>query len=93
MIAKRYGCVAVVLILSILIVVIGAIAVGAYFLLNYSDGAEDGGPLRGSLVFVRHGESEWNAEERYTGWYDAMLTEKGTFSPSNGIIAIQNETK
>lgn len=29
------------------------------------------------LVLVRHGESEWNNENRFTGWYDAELSEKG----------------
>ena len=23
------------------------------------------------LVLVRHGESQWNKENRFTGWYDA----------------------
>lgn len=30
-----------------------------------------------TLVLLRHGESEWNQENRYTGWCDANLTEKG----------------
>lgn len=29
------------------------------------------------VIFVRHGESEWNKLKLYTGWYDAKLTEKG----------------
>lgn len=24
-----------------------------------------------------HGESEWNKENRFTGWYDVQLSEKG----------------
>lgn len=30
-----------------------------------------------SLVLVRHGESEWNRENRFSGWTDIDLTEKG----------------
>jgi len=29
------------------------------------------------LVLVRHGESEWNKENRFTGWTDVDLSEKG----------------
>jgi 2,3-bisphosphoglycerate-dependent phosphoglycerate mutase len=30
-----------------------------------------------TIVFVRHGESTWNKENRFTGWTDVDLTEKG----------------
>jgi 2,3-bisphosphoglycerate-dependent phosphoglycerate mutase len=30
-----------------------------------------------TLVLVRHGESDWNAENLFTGWVDVDLTEKG----------------
>ena len=29
------------------------------------------------LVLIRHGESEWNKENRFTGWIDIPLSEKG----------------
>lgn len=29
------------------------------------------------LVLIRHGESEWNKENRFTGWKDVDLSEKG----------------
>lgn len=29
------------------------------------------------LVLVRHGQSQWNLENRFTGWVDVPLTEKG----------------
>lgn len=31
----------------------------------------------GKLVLVRHGESEWNVANLFTGWTDVELTEKG----------------
>lgn len=30
------------------------------------------------IVLLRHGESTWNKENRFTGWTDVDLTEKGT---------------
>ncbi len=29
------------------------------------------------LVLIRHGESQWNKENRFTGWHDVDLSEKG----------------
>jgi 2,3-bisphosphoglycerate-dependent phosphoglycerate mutase len=29
------------------------------------------------LVLLRHGESQWNLENRFTGWVDVPLTDKG----------------
>ena len=29
------------------------------------------------LVLLRHGQSQWNLENRFTGWWDADLTAKG----------------
>ena len=29
------------------------------------------------IVLLRHGESQWNLENRFTGWTDVDLTEKG----------------
>jgi 2,3-bisphosphoglycerate-dependent phosphoglycerate mutase len=31
-----------------------------------------------TLVLVRHGESTWNLENKFTGWYDCPLSPKGT---------------
>ncbi|MEM1380604.1 MAG: 2,3-diphosphoglycerate-dependent phosphoglycerate mutase [Pseudomonadota bacterium] len=30
-----------------------------------------------TLAFLRHGQSQWNLENRFTGWVDVNLTEKG----------------
>ena len=30
-----------------------------------------------NLILVRHGQSHWNKERRFTGWADIDLTEKG----------------
>lgn len=29
------------------------------------------------LIFLRHGQSQWNLENRFTGWTDVDLTDKG----------------
>ena len=39
------------------------------------------------FVILRHGESEWNKENRFTGWEDVNLTENGvTEAKSAGKI-------
>ena len=29
------------------------------------------------LVLIRHGDSEWSIENRFCGWHDASLSQKG----------------
>ncbi|MDR3361190.1 MAG: phosphoglyceromutase [Bifidobacteriaceae bacterium] len=36
------------------------------------------------LVLLRHGESEWNAKNLFTGWVDVPLSEKGRAEASRG---------
>ena len=33
--------------------------------------------MSGTLVILRHGQSEWNLANLFTGWHDVPLTEKG----------------
>ncbi len=37
-----------------------------------------------TLVLLRHGESEWNAKNLFTGWVDVALTDKGRAEASRG---------
>ncbi|WP_166850689.1 phosphoglyceromutase [Isoptericola sp. BMS4] len=37
-----------------------------------------------TLVLLRHGESEWNAKNLFTGWVDVALSEKGTAEATRG---------
>ena len=30
-----------------------------------------------NLVLIRHGQSQWNLENRFTGWVDQPLSSKG----------------
>ena len=30
-----------------------------------------------TLVLIRHGQSAWNLENRFTGWWDVDVTDKG----------------
>ncbi|KAF6725906.1 Phosphoglycerate mutase 2 [Oryzias melastigma] len=41
------------------------------------------------LVIVRHGESAWNQENRFCGWFDADLSEKGMEEAKRGAQAIK----
>ena len=34
-------------------------------------------PAVGTLVLLRHGQSAWNLENRFTGWWDVGLSEEG----------------
>ena len=43
------------------------------------------------LVLLRHGESKWNLENKFTGWKDVPLTEKGVEEAINaGRLIKQN---
>ncbi len=37
-----------------------------------------------TLVLLRHGESDWNAKNQFTGWVDVPLSEKGTAEAVRG---------
>ena len=39
--------------------------------------SHNGGIVMINLVLLRHGESIWNKENRFTGWADVDLSEKG----------------
>jgi 2,3-bisphosphoglycerate-dependent phosphoglycerate mutase len=36
------------------------------------------------LVLIRHGESQWNLENRFTGWHDVNLTDTGIAQAKTG---------
>ena len=47
-----------------------------------------------TLVLIRHGESTWNEENKFTGWYDCPLSEKGKLeAQSAGKLLADNEFK
>lgn len=41
------------------------------------------------LVLIRHGESEWNKENKFTGWTDVELTENGVSEAKKGGKALK----
>ncbi|MBU2044188.1 MAG: 2,3-diphosphoglycerate-dependent phosphoglycerate mutase [Candidatus Omnitrophica bacterium] len=43
------------------------------------------------LVLLRHGESIWNLENRFTGWTDVGLSEKGTKEAHEGAKWLKKE--
>ena len=46
------------------------------------------------IVLLRHGESIWNKENRFTGWTDVDLTEKGIEEASKaGVLLKENDFK
>jgi 2,3-bisphosphoglycerate-dependent phosphoglycerate mutase len=45
-----------------------------------------------TLILVRHGQSQWNLENRNTGWWDVDLTEKGNVEANPaGVLLAQKE--
>jgi len=50
--------------------------------------------LMNKLVLLRHGQSQWNLENRFTGWKDIPLTEKGINEANNaGLLIKKNNIK
>ena len=43
------------------------------------------------LVLLRHGESTWNKENRFTGWTDVDLSKKGSEEAENSGVILKNE--
>ncbi|HTP86099.1 MAG TPA: 2,3-diphosphoglycerate-dependent phosphoglycerate mutase [Bryobacteraceae bacterium] len=43
------------------------------------------------LVLIRHGESDWNRENRFTGWTDVDLSEKGLAEAHEGGRVLKQE--
>lgn len=46
----------------------------------------------GTLIAVRHGQSQWNLENRFTGWTDVPLTERGKADAALCAHALQGYT-
>ena len=44
-----------------------------------------------NLIFVRHGQSVWNLENKFTGWVDVGLSENGVKEASNAGDLLINE--
>ena len=43
-----------------------------------------------TLVLVRHGQSQWNLENKFTGWVDVDLTEKGVAEAKSAGEKLEN---
>jgi 2,3-bisphosphoglycerate-dependent phosphoglycerate mutase len=43
------------------------------------------------IVLLRHGESVWNKENRFTGWTDVDLSEKGKVEAKNAGVVLKSE--
>ncbi len=44
----------------------------------------------GTLVLIRHGQSQWNLENRFTGWVDIPLTDAGRDEARRGAQLIRS---
>ena len=43
------------------------------------------------LILVRHGQSTWNLENRFTGWVDVDLTKKGESEAEKAGLLIKKK--
>ena len=41
-----------------------------------------------TLILIRHGESQWNLENRFTGWVDVELSPKGVAEANEAGIKL-----
>jgi 2,3-bisphosphoglycerate-dependent phosphoglycerate mutase len=48
-------------------------------------------PMTYTLVLLRHGESDWNAKNLFTGWVDVPLSEKGVEEAKRGGELLREE--
>jgi 2,3-bisphosphoglycerate-dependent phosphoglycerate mutase len=48
--------------------------------------------MMGTLVLIRHGQSQWNLENRFTGWVDIPLTNLGKEEARQGASLIKGIT-
>ncbi len=44
----------------------------------------------GTLVLVRHGLSQWNLENRFTGWTDVPLSDRGTEDATKAVSVLSD---
>ncbi len=44
-----------------------------------------------SLILIRHGQSTWNLEKRFTGWVDVDLTEQGKIEAEKAGLLIKSQ--
>jgi 2,3-bisphosphoglycerate-dependent phosphoglycerate mutase len=46
-------------------------------------------PVPATLVLVRHGQSQWNLENRFTGWWDVNLSPEGEAEARHAGVALK----
>jgi 2,3-bisphosphoglycerate-dependent phosphoglycerate mutase len=48
-------------------------------------------PVPATLVLVRHGQSQWNLENRFTGWWDVNLSPAGEDEARKAGVSLRSE--
>ena len=43
------------------------------------------------IVLLRHGQSIWNNENRFTGWHDVDLSEHGVEQARKAVSGVANQ--
>ena len=44
-----------------------------------------------NLILIRHGQSVWNAENKFTGWVDVDISPKGIEEAANAATIIKKK--
>ncbi|MBI5027939.1 MAG: histidine phosphatase family protein, partial [Actinobacteria bacterium] len=47
--------------------------------------------MSAKLILLRHGESEWNAKNLFTGWVDVDINDKGVAEAKRGAGLLKSE--
>jgi bisphosphoglycerate-dependent phosphoglycerate mutase len=47
--------------------------------------------MSSTLILLRHGESEWNALNQFTGWVDVDINDKGVAEAKKGAELLKAE--
>ena len=47
--------------------------------------------MAGTLILLRHGQSQWNLENRFTGWVDVDLTDRGRCEAESAGALLRGE--
>lgn len=47
--------------------------------------------MEGQLILLRHGQSEWNLENKFTGWTDVDLTDQGLAEAAEAARLLEEE--
>ncbi len=73
------------------VVLVGISVAAVFVVLHVIDDSGDDEPETMTLVLIRHGESEWNMLNLFTGWTDVDLSDNGRLEAENAGKLLKEE--